>query len=206
MEKHYQPSYRMDDLEIEHARKIPGDFFSMTQYKGRFRRYDGSMSDLMQREVFVTPYDAAGILLYDPKQQTIALTEQCRFALANDQESPWVLEIVMGMMDNPEESPFEAALREAKEEAGASVMRVEPVASYYPSPGVSTEFVNIFCGEVDMSAVGGIHGLAAEQEDIKVVIMNLAQAEQAMRTGVIKTATTIITLQWLLLHKDTLWQ
>ena len=164
------------------------------------------MSDVIEREVFTPLFNAAGMLLYDPVQRKIAITEQCRLGLHADPDGPWVLEIVMGMMDNADELAQEAAVREAKEEAGATVQRIEPIYSYYPSPGVSSEQVHIFCREVDIDTLGGVHGVEAEIEDIKVVVMSLAEAEQAMQLGVIKAATTIIALQWLLLRQESLWR
>ena len=205
MQKQAKHQYTNADLEILASNETKGHFFKMTQYQGRYRRYDGDMSDVIEREVFTPLYDAAGVLLYDPVQKKIAITEQCRLGLHADPDSPWVLEIVMGMMDNANESALEAAVREAKEEAGATVQRMEPIYNYYPSPGVSSERVHIFCGEVDIDTLGGVHGLADENEDIKVVIMTLTEAEQAMQAGVIKAATTIIAVQWLLLRQESLW-
>lgn len=205
MQKPYKSQYSRADLEIVGTNETRGHFFKMTQYLGRYRRYEGDMSEVIEREVFTPLFDAAGMLLYDPVQKKIAITEQCRLGLQADPVSPWVLEIVMGMMDNAGESAQAAAVRESMEEAGATVQRVEPIYNYYPSPGVSSERVHIFCGEVDIDTVGGVHGVAAENEDIKVVVMSLAQAEQAMQSGVIKAATTIIALQWLLLKQESLW-
>lgn len=205
MQKPYKSQYSRADLEIVGTNETRGHFFKMTQYLGRYRRYEGDMSEVIEREVFTPLFDAAGMLLYDPVQKKIAITEQCRLGLQAGPVSPWVLEIVMGMMDNAGESAQAAAVREAMEEAGATVQRVEPIYNYYPSPGVSSERVHIFCGEVDIDTVGGVHGVAAENEDIKVVVMSLSQAEQAMQSGVIKAATTIIALQWLLLKQESLW-
>lgn len=197
---------KASDYNIDVVHDIEGDFLKMRQYRGRHKRYDGEMSNVIEREVFVTPYQAAGMLLYDPEQQKIATIEQFRFGAIKDNHSPWIQEIVMGMMDAPNESPQQTAIREAKEEAGATVKRVVPITSFYPSPGILSEFMHLFCGEVDITTLGGYHGLAEEDEDIKVTIMSLDEVEKALSTGKIKSAVAIIALQWLLLNKTTLWQ
>jgi ADP-ribose pyrophosphatase len=205
MAKIYTPEYNHSDVELVSSSTLPGNFFKLTQHKTRFRRYAGDMSTIIERELLTPPFEAAGMLLYDPKRQEIALTEQFRVgAMAND-TSPWVVEVVMGMVDKSEESYQAAASREAFEEAGATPQRVVKICNYYPSPGISTEHVHLFCGEVDTSELGGVFGVAEENEDIKVVIMSVDEAAKAIYDGSICNATTLISVQWLLLNRATLW-
>lgn len=193
-------------INIEAVHETAGNFFKLRQYCGQYRQYDGKMSETICRELFVPPYDATGMLLYDPKTEMVALTEQCRFAPFHRGDDPWILEMVMGMHDAADESPEQGAIREAREEAGATVQRVTKICEYYASPGVSTEYLHLFCGEVDITTLGGVHGLAEENEDIKVIILSLNEAAEFIQTGKIRAATTIIALQWLLLNKETLWR
>jgi len=55
---------------------------------------------------------------------------------------------------------------------------------------------------VDASTAGGLHGLADEGEDIRVHVMPMAQAFEAVREGRIQNAASLIALQWLELN----WQ
>jgi ADP-ribose pyrophosphatase len=55
--------------------------------------------------------------------------------------------------------------------------------------------------EVDSSGAGGIHGLAEENEDIRVVVVPRAVAIAAIEQGLINNAMAIIALQWLQIRK-----
>ncbi len=64
----------------------------------------------------------------------------------------------------------------------------------------------IFCARVDAAALGGLHGLEAEGEDIKVHVIPLEEAIKLVAEGVIDNAGTIIALQWLQLNLDKVLQ
>jgi ADP-ribose pyrophosphatase len=84
-----------------------------------------------------------------------------------------------------------------------------PICEYYNSPGWSSEKVSLFCAQVDAARAHGVHGLDEEHEDILVVVITLAEAIAAVKTGLIHNAMTIIAIQWLELNSDrvrSLWQ
>ena len=60
----------------------------------------------------------------------------------------------------------------------------------------------LFCGRVDATAAGGVHGLAEEHEDIRVVVKTLAELEALLDAGAIESGHTLISLYWLLTHRD----
>jgi ADP-ribose pyrophosphatase len=63
--------------------------------------------------------------------------------------------------------------------------------------------VQIYCGLIDSDGVGGVHGLADEHEDIRLVSLNFDEAWQAVEDGTINNAATIMALQWLKIrHSD----
>jgi ADP-ribose pyrophosphatase len=66
-----------------------------------------------------------------------------------------------------------------------------------PSPGGSTETVELLCGRVASRGAGGIHGLAAEHEDTKVLVLSYRAAMQRLRAGAIINSPTVIALYWL---------
>ena len=70
--------------------------------------------------------------------------------------------------------------------------------------GNSDESVVLFCGRVDAAAAGGVHGLPAEHEDIRVVVKTLAEIEAMLDAGAIESGHTLIGLYWLLRHRDRL--
>jgi ADP-ribose pyrophosphatase len=59
-------------------------------------------------------------------------------------------------------------------------------------------------GEVDATTAQGIHGLAAENEDIRVHVVSREQAYRWVEDGVIDNAASVIALQWLALHHESL--
>jgi ADP-ribose pyrophosphatase len=160
------------------------------------------MSEEVIRECYTPNYEAAGILLYDASKQQVVLVEQFRLGAFVKQQEPWMIELVMGMVDKQNESAQQVAIREAMEEAGANVRDVVPICRYFNSPGTSSEYVHLFCGLVDSDNVEGVHGVAEEQEDIKVIKMSLLQVKSAISNGKINNASTIIALQWLLLNQE----
>jgi ADP-ribose pyrophosphatase len=62
----------------------------------------------------------------------------------------------------------------------------------------------LYCGIVDSTGIGGIHGLAEENEDIRVELVDAEIAYTWLREGKIKSSATIIALQWLQLNEDRL--
>ena len=107
--------------------------------------------------------------------------------------------MVAGMIEEGE-SPEDVARREAVEEAGLNVGRIKPVLSYLASPGGTSERLSIMVGEVDATTAKGIHGLADENEDIRVHVVSREQAYRWVEEGKIDNAASVIALQWLQLH------
>ncbi|MWN31546.1 MULTISPECIES: ADP-ribose diphosphatase [unclassified Gilliamella] len=178
-------------------------FFSLFEYRFQYRKFDGSMSEVVAREILERGH-AVVLLAYDAKRDDVVLIEQIRIAAIETQDSPWMLELIAGMMDHENESYEDVARREAMEEAGVTVGRCKPIISYLASPGGLTEQLHILVGEVDSSTAKGIHGLAEENEDIKVHVVSRSQAYQWVEDGIINNAASIIALQWLELNHESL--
>ncbi|OCG63621.1 ADP-ribose diphosphatase [Gilliamella sp. GillExp13] len=178
-------------------------FFSLLEYRFQYRKFDGSISEIVTREILERA-QAVVLLAYDVKRDEVVLIEQIRIAAIETQDSPWILELIAGMMDHENESFEEVARREAMEEAGVVIGRCKPIISYLASPGGLTEQLHILVGEVDSSTAEGIHGLDEESEDIKVHVVSRTQAYQWVKDGVINNAASIIALQWLELNHELL--
>jgi ADP-ribose pyrophosphatase len=172
-------------------------FFRIDRYRLRHRLYRGGWSDVLSREVFERGR-AVGLLLYDARRDSVVLVEQFRLPAHLAGFSAWQLEIVAGIVDRDGEPETDVARREAQEEAGLTVTgALVPIHRFITSPGGSTETVTLFCGSVDASRAGGIHGLADEHEDIKVVVKPFAEIERLLREGGIDNAFTLVALYWL---------
>jgi ADP-ribose pyrophosphatase len=172
-------------------------FFRIDRYRLRHRLYSGGMSGALTREIFERG-NAVAVLLYDPLRDALVLIEQFRLAAHLAGLPAWQLEIVAGIIDRPGESASEVVRREAKEEAGLVIIGdVLPIHRYLASPGGSTETVALYCGRVDASRAGGIHGLADEQEDIKVVVKSYDEAMALLAADKIDNGFTMVALYWL---------
>ncbi|CAH4010456.1 ADP-ribose diphosphatase [Enterobacter hormaechei subsp. xiangfangensis] len=195
-------TFAKNDVEIIARETLYSGFFSMELYRFRHRLFNGEMSGEIKREIFERGH-AAVLLPFDPVRDEVVLVEQVRIAAYDTSETPWLLEMVAGMIEEGE-SVEDVARREALEEAGLVVGRTKPVLSYLASPGGTTERSSIMVGEVDATTAEGIHGLADENEDIRVHVVSRELAYQWVEEGKIDNAASVIALQWLQLHYQTL--
>ena len=195
-------TFAKNDVEIIARETLYSGFFSMELYRFRHRLFNGEMSGEIRREIFERGH-AAVLLPFDPVRDEVVLVEQIRIAAYDVSVSPWLLEMVAGMIEEGE-SVEDVARREALEEAGLVVGRTKPVLSYLASPGGTSERLSIMVGEVDATTAEGIHGLADENEDIRVHVVSREQAYQWVEEGKIDNAASVIALQWLQLRYLTL--
>ncbi len=183
------------DVQIRH---FPyANFFSVEEYDLRFRRFDGTMSPVVNRATFVTG-DAVTVLPYDPVRDRVLLVEQFRAGpYARGDANPWHLEAIAGRID-PGETPEHAAHREAIEEAGLTLGALIPVAHYYPSTGAKTEFLYSYLALADLpDGAAGIFGVEDEAEDIRGHLVPFDVLMQMVSTGEIANAPLILTALWL---------
>lgn len=177
-------------------------FYRLDRLHLRHRQFSGNMGPVIRRELFVRP-DAVCVLPYDPRLDQVVLIEQFRVGALDKSASAWLLETVAGLIDT-DEQPEQVARREAVEEAGLELQELRLVTRYYPSPGASDERVHLYVGRCDSSTAGGVHGLPAEGEDIRVHVLSFAEAMAAAEDGRIDNAASLIALQWLALHREEL--
>lgn len=162
------------------------------------RCFGGGWSRPLVREVFERG-DAVGVLPYDPVTDQVVLIEQFRPGAIRGDDSPWMLELIAGVVEDGEEDEG-VAHREAMEEAGCMLSELVPIATVLPSAGACTEQVRLFCGRVTRAGVGGIHGLAEEGEDILVHSVPRTQALELLAANRVPNGHTLIALQWLHIH------
>jgi len=194
-----EPTYQASDVEIIERKRMFDGFFKMEKYRLRHKRFAGDWTEAFERELFERG-EAAAVLLYDPILDLVVLTEQFRVGGLNREESPWMLEVVAGIIEQGEQ-PDEVARREAEEEAGCLPNKLIPISCYWPSPGGCSEKIHLYCALVDAAELGGIHGLEHENEDILARCIPFQQAYDGIASGEINNAATIIALQWLKINK-----
>ncbi len=94
----------------------------MVKYRFKHKRFAGGWSEPVDREMFERSH-AAAMLPYDPIRDQVVIIEQIRVG-ALEHAQPWQLEIVAGVIDT-DESAEQVVRREAVEEAGLTVGRIE---------------------------------------------------------------------------------
>lgn len=195
-------SFYKDDVELLDIDDLYQGFFSMKKYRYKHRRYQGDWSPVIEREIFERG-NAVGVLLYDQERNSFVFIEQCRPGVISSHQSPWLLEIVAGMIEDGEK-PADVAKRETIEEAGCSIKKLLPMPGYWVSPGGATEYVDLFLGLVDSSDAAAYAGLETEHEDIKVLVLSRTEVLKKMQSGHINNAMAIIAIQWFLLNEQQL--
>lgn len=191
------------DLEIIKEETVYKGHFDLKKIHFRHKLFSGKFSGEVVRELLVKG-EAAALIAYDPALDNVVLVEQVRIGAyqPNSDRTPWLLELVAGMVDKGNENPAEVAKREAQEEAGIEVKEVEHALSVWDSPGGQFERLHLFLGLIDSAKVGNgsIHGLEEENEDILVHVVPRSQAFQWVEQGKIDNVIAVIGLQWLQLN------
>ncbi len=195
------------DVEVLTTRPLYDGFFKMVQYKLKHRLFAGGWSNEVTREMFERGH-AVAVLPYDPVTQEFVLIEQFRLGAMATSQSPWLIEVIAGMIDAGY-SPEEVCHKEAREEAGIELQHLTKACSYLSSPGGTTERLHIYIAQTDATQAEGLHGVEHESEDILVHRIAQKQAKEWLENGRIDNAAAIIALQYFFLNKQQIlesWQ
>lgn len=186
----------MRKVEINSQRYLLKDVFRVEEVFLRFEKFDGTMSDTIRRLNFDRG-DSVAVLVYNLNTQKLLLIEQFRYPTYHKGPG-WIIETIAGIVDEGE-SPEETARREAHEETGLTVETVEFIASFYPSPGGSSERISLYYVEIsgENAKYDAVGGLASENENIRTFEISLDEAMKQVRTGEICDVKTIMGIYWL---------
>ncbi len=185
------------DVEVLARRRPYSAFFAVEEQDLRFRRFGGGRSETVTRAGFVMS-DAVTVLPYDPVRDRVLVVEQFRFGpyVRGDRRS-WLLEPIAGRIDAGEE-PEPAIRREAREEAGLELGRLEWIGHYYPSPGAVTEYVFTYAALADLpDSAAGIGGAEDEHEDIRAHLLPFDALMRLVETGEARSGPLLISALWL---------
>jgi ADP-ribose pyrophosphatase len=185
----------MRHVEISEQRLILDDFFKVRDAHLKYERYDGTMSPIVRRLSFERG-DSVAAIVVNRDRRTVYLTEQFKYPTFG-KGNGWIVEVVAGTVE-PGETAEVAIAREVLEEIGFAVQTVEPVATFYVSPGGSNERIFLFCTVVSGAARrsdGG--GVAAEGEDILTLEWPIANLLSSLDMNQLEDAKTIIAAYWL---------
>jgi nudix-type nucleoside diphosphatase (YffH/AdpP family) len=185
----------MPKVEVLSRRRLFDDFFKVDEAMVRFERFDGTMSEVVRRLVFERG-DSAAVLVVHAERRTVCLAQQFRYP-AHDKGGGWLADVVAGMIEEGD-TPEETARRETLEEAGFEVTAIEPIATFFVSPGGTSERIFLFCAVVTEGTrrtAGG--GVASEHEDIHILEWPIEAFLAKVGAGEIQDAKTLIAGYWL---------
>lgn len=191
------------DVLVEQHNRGYLNYFAMDDMVLRHRRYDGSMSDSLNRAALMTG-QASVILPYDPQRDRVLIVEQFRapvFMIGDP--APWMWEAVAGMID-PGETPEQAALRELREEAHLEARALESAGKAYSSSGSSAEFVHLFVALAEIVEEISAGGLLSEGEDIRSRILSFDTLMALIDREEIKDLPLLSLAHWLARHRERL--
>ncbi|XOV80690.1 MAG: ADP-ribose diphosphatase [Aestuariibacter sp.] len=192
--------FNKQDVQIVETDRVYNGFFKVDKLYVKHKLFSGGWTGEIAREIFERGH-AVAMLPYDPVRDEIVLIEQFRVGALDTVATPWLLEIIAGMIDEGEE-PDDVCRREAMEEAGLTVGKLVKIMQYLPSPGGMTESIHLYIGAVDATNAGGIHGLESENEDIRVHRLPRLKVLQMLKAGKFDNSAIIIALQWFALNFD----
>lgn len=179
------------------TRRLLDDFFKVDEYEGTYEKFDNTMSEKHRLLVFERG-DSVAALVYDPAQQEVLLIEQFRLPTArNGQGGGWILELPAGIVQE-HETAHATMVRELLEETGYQVSQLIPIATFFPSPGGTSERIFLFYTEVRRTQqTGSGGGVARDSENIRIVRMPLQELFNKLRGHEFEDGKLIIAAQWL---------
>ncbi len=184
----------MDRVRILKKQRVFNDIFAIDEAVVEHRKHDGSWS-APTRQLCFERGDSVAVLLVKRETGSLVLVNQFRYP-TYEKGPGWITEIVAGGLRDGE-SPEAAIAREVYEETGYEVENVKPIATFYVSPGGTSERVLLYHGEVgETTQAGGDKGLGVGDEDIKVTETTAAELWANFLAGRQQDAKTIIALLW----------
>jgi ADP-ribose pyrophosphatase len=187
---------------VKRLRRVYSGFLSIDEAVVSHPRYDGGRQTVTR--LSLERGDSVALLLVDRKSRKVWLTEQFRYpTLAKG--PGWIFELPAGTVDAGEE-PDEAARREAAEETGFVPAALERVASFYVSPGGTSERIILYYAAVDGAKrdMDMARRTRDPDEDIKLIEEDLDEFLDEARFGRIDDAKTLIGGLWLLANRERL--
>jgi ADP-ribose pyrophosphatase len=145
--------------------------------------------------------NAVAVLGHDPSRDEVVLGNEFRPGVIVAGDYPYRDNLVAGAIES-HETALEAAVREMQEEAG--LVLSNPVLIHsgaYVSSGGTSEKISIVYGTVDTAHAGGVHGNAAENEDILTIVLPAKVFIDRVRSGEINDLKTLVAGYWFAEHR-----
>ncbi len=179
--------------------------FALHVIKFRNRRFDGAMSGVRTWELLCRG-GAASVVPYDPVSDQVVVIDQFRLPALAAGMDPVMTELCAGLRDGADTAE-QTIIRESREEMGLEVTDLHRIGRFLLTPGGSEEHCTLFAGRVHVGETGpdgimGYHGLASENEDIRVRALPAQVAIDQAIAGLYPNSVATIGLLWLGARRD----
>lgn len=180
------------DVVIREKRRVFDGFFKLDEVTVSHRQFDGAMSPDKKLLIFERG-DAVAALIFNRDTGQVVLVEQFKVpTLEKSNTGGFITEVMAGMI-RAGESPQEAVVRETLEETGYRIRDPELIATFFSSPGGSSERIFLYYAvvtEADKAGPGG--GKRSEGEDIRLVTMTPDALFERLRSAALDDPKLII--------------
>src|ERR1700694_2812311 len=131
------------NVVIRDKRRVFDGFFKLDELTLSHEQFDGRMSPDKKLLVFERG-DAVAALILNRDRREVVLVEQFKVpTLEKSKTNGWVTEVMAGMI-RPGETPDETVIRETLEETGYRIKDPELIATFFSSPGGSSERIFLY--------------------------------------------------------------
>ncbi|AZA74709.1 GDP-mannose pyrophosphatase NudK [Chryseobacterium indoltheticum] len=182
-------------VSIEKTEILSDNWYTLKKVTFTIKKENGD-TETQSREAYDRG-NGAVVLLYNTHSKNVIITKQFRLpTYINGNPTGMLIEACAGLLDN--DNPEDCVKREAEEETGYKISKVEKIFEAYMSPGSVTEILHFFIAEYsdDMKINDG-GGLEDEGENIEVLQLPFDETLSMIDNGEIKDAKTIMLLQHL---------
>lgn len=197
----WSPAFLENDVEVRATKTLSSGHYALSTLELKHKCFTGDWTDWLMREQ-IKRDDAVCAILWDPRKDKVVMVEQFRVGVLSrpDSPSPWLVEIVAGLID-PGETPEQAIHREAEEEAGCRIKELIPIAEFYNTPGGFSEKSTVYCGIIDLP--DSLVNNPDDDEDLKIHVFEWQQI-QSLLSETTTSASSFVAMQWLIFHHDSL--
>lgn len=184
------------NFKILSEKTVFDEFFKITEAEIEHDTFDGGRIRV-KRQCFERG-DSVAVVLFEQDSQKLIFTKQFRYPAKA--VGGWILEIPAGSLEG-REVPEERLAQEVLEEVGYQINEPRKIATFYTSPGGSSEQIHLYFSVVSVNdKIGKGGGAKKENEDIAIVKLPLDRVSEKLREGEILDAKTLIGLQWFFLN------
>jgi nudix-type nucleoside diphosphatase (YffH/AdpP family) len=181
------------EYRVEEKKTIFSEFFRVERARVRWERWNGTIGKTATRYA-VRRGDSVGILPVIDGTQEVVLVRQFRYPVSGRGQDGFLWEIPAGMIDEKEDHE-EAARRELKEEIGVAPSRLDPLISFFLSPGAIDERLHLFLASIpNNAAFDRTGGNPHEEEDLLIGTFDKKRLLLMIKNGEIVDAKTVASI------------